>query len=92
MITILGCIFVNELFLVFCVYFHLVLWVIPLRLIYEGGDVVIRGKGSFFGFCVIRGVVVIITAQFRSTKPELRLCAGSNPARDVSEIRDGVDL
>ena len=30
------------------------------------------------------------TASF--TKPELRLCAGSNPARGVLEIRDGEDL
>ena len=27
-----------------------------------------------------------------STKPELRFCASSNPARGVSEIRDGEDL
>ena len=39
-----------------------------------------------------RGVVAITTAQLHSTKPELRFCAGSNPARDVSEIRDGEDL
>ena len=39
-----------------------------------------------------RGVVVITTAQLHSTKPELRLCAGSNPAHGVSEIRDGEDL
>ena len=32
------------------------------------------------------------TAQLHSTKPELRFCAGSNPARGVSEIRDGEDL
>ena len=37
------------------------------------------------------GVVVITTAQLHSTKPELRFCAGSNPARGVSEIRDGED-
>ena len=30
--------------------------------------------------------------QWCSTKSELRLCAGSNPARGVSEIRDGEDL
>ena len=36
--------------------------------------------------------VVITTAQLHSTKPELRFCAGSNPARGVSEIRDGKDL
>ena len=37
-------------------------------------------------------VVVITTAQLHSTKTELRSCAGSNPARGVSEIRDGGDL
>ena len=39
-----------------------------------------------------RGVVVIDTAELHSTNPELRLCAGSNPARDVSEICDGEDI
>ena len=39
-----------------------------------------------------RGVVVIATAQLHSTKPELRFCAGSNPARGGLEIRDGEDL
>ena len=39
-----------------------------------------------------RGVAVITTAQLHSTKPELRLCTGSNPARGVSEIHDGEDL
>ena len=39
-----------------------------------------------------RGVVVITTAQLHSIKSELRFCAGSNPARGVSEIRDGEDL
>ena len=38
------------------------------------------------------GVVVITSAQLYSTKPELRFCAGSNPARGVLEIRDGKDL
>ena len=38
------------------------------------------------------GVVVITTEQLHSTKPELRFCAGSNPARGVLEIRDGEDL
>ena len=38
--------------------------------------------------------MVITTAQLRSSKPELRfyLRRGSNPARGVSEIRDGEDL
>ena len=38
------------------------------------------------------GVVVITTAHLHSTNPELRFCAGSNPARGVSEIRNGEDL
>ena len=38
------------------------------------------------------GVVVISTGQLHSTKPELKFCAGSNPARGVSQIRDGEDL
>ena len=39
-----------------------------------------------------RGVVVITTAQLHSTKPEFRFCAGSNPARGVSEIHNGEGL
>ena len=39
-----------------------------------------------------RGVVVISTAQLHLTKSELRLCAGSNPAWGVLEIRNGEDL
>ena len=39
-----------------------------------------------------RVVVVITTAQLHSSKPEHRSCSGSNPARGVSEIRDGEDL
>ena len=39
-----------------------------------------------------RGVVVITTAQLHSTKPELRSCAGSNPACNMLEIRNGEDL
>ena len=37
-------------------------------------------------------VVVITTAQLHSTKPELRFCAGSNPARGMQEAPDGEDL
>ena len=33
-----------------------------------------------------RGLVVITAVQLHLTKPELRFCAGSNPARGVSEI------
>ena len=40
----------------------------------------------------LRGAVVITTVQFHSTNHELGFCAGSNPARGVSEIRDGEDL
>ena len=39
-----------------------------------------------------RGVLVITTAQLHSTKPELRFCECSNPARGLWEIRDGDDL
>ena len=41
---------------------------------------------------LVHGIAVITTAQLHSTKPELRFCAGSNPARGVSEIRDGEDF
>ena len=36
--------------------------------------------------------LVFTTPQLHSIKPELRFCAGSNPPRGVSEIRDGEDL
>ena len=39
-----------------------------------------------------RVVVAITTAQLHSTNSELRFCTVSNPARDLSEIRDGEDL
>ena len=39
-----------------------------------------------------RCLVVITTAQFYLTKPKVRFCASSNPARGVSEIRDGEDF
>ena len=38
------------------------------------------------------GVGVVTTTQVHPTKPELRFCAGSNPAHGVSEICDGEDL
>ena len=41
---------------------------------------------------VVPWLVVITTAQLHSTKPKLRFCAGSNPARCMSEIRNGEDL
>ena len=40
----------------------------------------------------IEKIVVITTAQLHWTKPELRFCAGSNPARGVSKICNGEDL
>ena len=43
-------------------------------------------------FLWTRGAVAIATAQLHSTKPELRFSVSSNPARGVSEIRDGKDL
>ena len=52
----------------------------------------VRSNYKIFGSKWRRGVVVITTAQLHLTKPELRFCAGSNPARGVSEIRDGEDL
>ena len=36
--------------------------------------------------------VVITTAKLHTTKAELSICAGSNPARCVWEICDGEDL
>ena len=39
-----------------------------------------------------RDVVVITIAQLHLNKPELRFCAGSNPARSVTEICDDDDL
>ena len=39
-----------------------------------------------------RGVVVITTAQLRSTKPELSSCTDSKPAASVFRIRNGEDL
>ena len=41
---------------------------------------------------VVPWLVVITTAQLHSTKPKLRFCAGSNPARCMSKIRNGEDL
>ena len=38
------------------------------------------------------GVLVTATAQLHSTIPELRFCAGSNPARGMSETCDGEDI
>ena len=38
------------------------------------------------------GVVVITTAQLPSTKSELRFCAGSIPARGLSNICNGENL
>ena len=40
---------------------------------------------------LFRILVVITTAQLHSLNAELRFCAGSNPARGVSEICYGED-
>ena len=45
-----------------------------------------------FGEIIVFSVAVITIVQLHSTKPELRFCEGSNPARGVSEIGDGEDL
>ena len=74
--------------------------VIALKLlaIHNYLSVMLRASMEPLAFCCSnvpkwrRGVVVITTAQLHSTNPKLRLCAGSNPARDVSEIRDGENL
>ena len=39
-----------------------------------------------------RDLVVATTAQLHLTKSKLRFCAGSNPARSMSKIRDDEDL
>ena len=39
-----------------------------------------------------RDIVVITTAQLPSAKSDVRFCAGSNPARGVSEICNGENL
>ena len=41
---------------------------------------------------ILGSEVAITTAQLHSRKPELRFCASSNPARSVSEIRNGENL
>ena len=41
---------------------------------------------------ILQKNMVNTTTQLHSTKPELRFCAGSNPAYDVLEIRDGENL
>ena len=38
------------------------------------------------------GVALITTAQLHSKKSLLKFCAGSNPARGVSEVCDGANL
>ena len=38
---------------------------------------------------VFRGAVEIMTKLLYSTRPELRFCAGSYPARGASEICNG---
>ena len=38
------------------------------------------------------GAVIFATAKFYSIKPELKFCAGSNPACRVSEVFDGENV
>ena len=45
-----------------------------------------------FVLVLCHGVVVITTAELHSTKPELILCAGSNPTSGISQICDDEDL
>ena len=47
---------------------------------------------SYHYLIIDNGVVVTTTVQRHSTKSELRFCAGSNPASDMSEICYGEDL
>ena len=72
--------FLEFYFLIFCTMFK------------SGPDSPISHYSSILNSNWHRGVVVITTAKLHSSKPELRFCAGSNPARGVSEIRDGEDL
>ena len=39
-----------------------------------------------------RGVVLITTTQLHPSKPKLKFCAGSYPARGLPKIRDGEVL
>ena len=55
-------------------------------------DWVTRGNKHNQKFIIFDINVSITTTQLHLTNPELRFCAGSNPARGVSEIRDGEDL
>ena len=47
---------------------------------------------SYYSVKGVSGVVVISTAQNYTTMSEVRFWADSNPARGVSQIRDGEDL
>ena len=47
---------------------------------------------SVLSIIVALFVVVITTAQLHPSKPKLRICAGPNPARGVSEICDSENL
>ena len=52
----------------------------------------LKTKSFDHGLIWRRGEVVITTAQLFSCKLELRLCAGSDPAYSMSEIRDDEHL
>ena len=60
-----------------------------ILLYYSGKDIIEKNKSQQMWR---RGVVVITTVQLHSSKPELRFCAGLNPASGVSEIRDGENF
>ena len=47
----------------------------------------VKEGGTWYG-----GVMAVTTAQLHLAKPELRFYTGSNPARGMSEIREGEDL
>ena len=80
------------LFFIYYFYFHiLVLFVIVLVNVFYYYEYISDINTLIYG-AVVPSVVVITTSQLNSTKPEFRLCAGSNPACGVSEIRDGKDL
>ena len=86
------------LFFTYYFYFHiLVLFLIVLVNVFYYYEYISDINILIYGAVVwwlslLHSVVVITTTQLHSTKPELRLCAGSNPACGVSEIRDGEDL
>ena len=70
------------------------LFIFPLKIFHRKWVIINKNSATDGAFSVLwrRYVMVVITVQLHLTKPELRLCAGSNPARSVSEIWDGEVL